>query len=120
MDSTAQIERLFAGVVPEIVREPMTVKAIAEMVADDFNIPVHEVMGDRRHKDTTIARHVAQWLCKKHASWSLAHTGRRFGRDHTSVMHGCERIDQMMAANVVFHTRVENLSNSVTERWPHG
>ena len=116
-DYNAQMERLFAGFIPEIIREPMTVKAIAQMVADDFNIPVHEVMGNRRHKETTIARHVAQWLCKKHASWSLAHTGRRFGRDHTSVMHGCERVDQIMTENLAFASRVKNLSSAVAQRW---
>lgn len=118
LDYTAQIFRLFSGSVPEIIREPMTVKAIAQIVADEYDIPLHEIMGERRHKETTVARHVAQWLCKKHAGWSLAHTGRRFNKHHTSVIHACRLVDASVASNMAMAARVGRLSHIIEERWP--
>jgi chromosomal replication initiator protein len=40
------------------------------------------------------------WLAKRMTTRSLPEIGRRFGgRDHTTVMHGVRRIDELMAAD---------------------
>ncbi|MDG1341034.1 MAG: helix-turn-helix domain-containing protein, partial [Paracoccaceae bacterium] len=41
-------------------------------------------------------RQIAMWLCKQMTSRSLPEIGRRFGgRDHTTVMHGVKRVEEL-------------------------
>lgn len=117
-DYSAQIARLFMGTTIEVIREPKTCLAIAGIVADDFQMPLNEIMGMRRNWKITFARHIAQWLCKKHLRCSLAHIGRRFDRDHTSVIKACKKIEDTVAWDVGLADRVSRLSNIIEERWP--
>lgn len=72
---------------------PITPKAIIEAVAASFQLPVSEIKGRKRDKDTTLARHVAMYLIRLHTHCSLAQTGKELGdRDTSTVIHGCARI----------------------------
>ena len=54
------------------------------------------------------------YLCRDLTQLSTTNIGRSFGgRDHTTVMHGCEKINQEMNDNFSFRKRVEELTSII-------
>ena len=74
----------------------VSVEEIQRRVADHYNIRLSDMIGPKRLRSFARPRQVAMYLCKKLTSRSLPEIGRRFGgRDHTTVMHGVRRIDEL-------------------------
>ena len=74
----------------------ITVEEIQRKVSDHFNIRLSDMIGPKRVRNYARPRQVAMYLCKQMTSRSLPEIGRRFGgRDHTTVMHGVKRIEEL-------------------------
>ena len=74
----------------------ITVEEIQRKVSEHYNIRLSDMIGPKRLRSYARPRQVAMYLCKQLTSRSLPEIGRRFGgRDHTTVMHGVRRIDEL-------------------------
>ena len=74
----------------------ITVEEIQRKVSDHYNIRLSDMIGPKRLRSYARPRQVAMYLCKHMTSRSLPEIGRRFGgRDHTTVMHGVRRIEEL-------------------------
>jgi chromosomal replication initiator protein len=74
----------------------ITVEEIQRKVSDHYNIRLSDMIGPKRLRSYARPRQVAMYLCKQMTSRSLPEIGRRFGgRDHTTVMHGVKRIEEL-------------------------
>ena len=98
----------------------MTDPRIAEIqqaVADEFGLTLRELCSDRRAAHIVRPRQVAMFLAKKLTRQSLPAIGREFGnRDHTTVLHGCHRVEQRMADDAVLAVTVSALEAILTDR----
>ncbi len=74
----------------------VTVEEIQRKVSEHYNIRLSDMIGPKRVRTIARPRQVAMYLAKHMTSRSLPEIGRRFGgRDHTTVMHGVKRIDEL-------------------------
>ncbi|MEP3330971.1 chromosomal replication initiator protein DnaA [Sedimentitalea sp.] len=74
----------------------ITVEEIQRKVSDYYNIRLSDIIGPKRLRSYARPRQVAMYLAKQLTSRSLPEIGRRFGgRDHTTVMHGVKRIEEL-------------------------
>jgi chromosomal replication initiator protein len=74
----------------------ITVEEIQRRVSEHYNIRLSDMVGPKRLRSYARPRQVAMYLCKHLTSRSLPDIGRRFGgRDHTTVMHGVKRIEEL-------------------------
>ncbi|MEP2782376.1 MAG: chromosomal replication initiator protein DnaA [Pseudoruegeria sp.] len=74
----------------------ITIEEIQRRVSEHYNIRLSEIIGPRRVRTIARPRQVAMYLAKQLTSRSLPEIGRRFGgRDHTTVMHGVKRIEEL-------------------------
>ena len=74
----------------------ISIEEIQRKVAEHYNIRLSDMIGPKRVRTFTRPRQVAMYLCKQLTSRSLPEIGRRFGgRDHTTVMHGVRRIEEL-------------------------
>jgi len=74
----------------------ITIEEIQRKVAEHYNIRITDMVGPKRVRNFARPRQVAMYLSKKMTSRSLPEIGRRFGgRDHTTVMHGVRRIEEL-------------------------
>ncbi|MEQ6249591.1 chromosomal replication initiator protein DnaA [Sulfitobacter sp. HNIBRBA3233] len=74
----------------------ITVEEIQRKVSEHYNIRLSDMIGPKRLRSYARPRQVAMYLCKQMTSRSLPEIGRRFGgRDHTTVMHGVKRIEEL-------------------------
>jgi chromosomal replication initiator protein len=71
----------------------ITVEFIQKKVSDYFSIRLNELMAKRRSKNVVLPRQIAMFLSRELTNHSLPEIGLSFGgRDHTTVMHACEKI----------------------------
>ncbi len=74
----------------------VTIEEIQRKVAEHYNIRLSDMLGPKRVRSFARPRQVAMYLAKQMTSRSLPEIGRRFGgRDHTTVLHGVKRIEEL-------------------------
>jgi chromosomal replication initiator protein len=92
----------------------ITVEEIQRKVSDYYNIRLSDIIGPKRLRSYARPRQVAMYLCKQLTSRSLPEIGRRFGgRDHTTVMHGVKRIEELKLTDGQIAEDVEMLRRSL-------
>lgn len=94
----------------------ITVEEIQRKVSDHYNIRLSDMIGPKRLRSYARPRQVAMYLCKKMTSRSLPEIGRRFGgRDHTTVMHGVKRIEELKIQDGQMAEDLEMLRRALEE-----
>ena len=74
----------------------VTVEEIQRKVAEHYNIRLSAPAGPKRVRPLARPRQIAMYLAKQMTSRSLPEIGRRFGgRDHTTIMHGIRKIEEL-------------------------
>ncbi len=75
----------------------LTIEEIQRKVAEHYNVRLSDLIGPKRLRTIARPRQVAMYLAKQLTSRSLPEIGRRFGgRDHTTIMHGVRKIEELM------------------------
>lgn len=82
-------------------REPtLNSRQIAQAVADYYHISLEAMCGKQRDKYIVTPRQIAMYLIRQETSTSLLEIGQLFGgRDHSTVLHSCEKIDRTININ---------------------
>ncbi len=92
----------------------ITVDEIQKTVADHFSLKQADLLSERRTRAVARPRQIAMWLCKQHTTRSYPDIGRRFGgRDHTTVLHGVRKIEELMAQDDQIARDVETLTRKL-------
>ncbi len=74
----------------------ITVDKIQNIVSNYFNIPLSDMLSQRRSRPLARPRQIAMYLAKKMTTRSLPEIGRRFAnRDHTTVIHAVKTINRL-------------------------
>ncbi len=75
----------------------ITIELIQKIVSDYFGLSYKDLRGKRRTKAVAFPRQVAMYLSRELTEYSTTEVGSEFGgRDHTTVMHACQRIEDRM------------------------
>jgi chromosomal replication initiator protein len=78
----------------------VSVDEIQKAVADRFHIKPAELKSKRRTKALVLPRQITMYLCREITKMSYPEIGRQFGgKDHTTVMHACRRIEKQTASD---------------------
>jgi chromosomal replication initiator protein len=94
----------------------VTVEEIQRKVAEHYNIRMSDMIGPKRQRSIARPRQVAMFLAKTMTTRSLPDIGRRFGgRDHTTVMHGVRRIDELKVSDTQLAEDLELLRRALEE-----
>ena len=79
----------------------LTVEYIQQVVASHYGVSVADLNSRKRTQNIVFPRHVAMYLSRKLIDVSLPVIGRIFGgRDHATVIHGCDKIVEMMESDI--------------------
>ncbi len=87
---------------------------IQKKVADYYAIAPKEMKSSRRSRNIAFPRQVAMFLCKELTRKSLPEIGEAFGgRDHTTVLYACRKIEEQRAGDAEFNDEVNRLIKSI-------
>ena len=85
-------------------------------MADKFGVSAGDITGKRRSREIALPRQVAMYICREMTDMSTTAIGQAFGgRDHTTVMHGCDRIGEAMESDFSFKKRIEDIMRQIEE-----
>src|SRR3546814_18749590 len=87
----------------------VTIDNIKRTVAAYYNIRVVDLNSQRRTRSLARPRQMAMALAKELTQHSLPAIGAAFGRDHTTVLHRCRKIEDLRAHEVKYQEDHENL-----------
>jgi chromosomal replication initiator protein len=78
----------------------VTIEEIQRKVAEHYNVRLSDMIGPKRVRTIARPRQVAMYLSKHLTTRSLPEIGRRFGgRDHTTIMHGIRKVDELKSSD---------------------
>lgn len=80
--------------------QSITIESIQKTVADYYKIKVAEMYSQKRSRNIARPRQIAMALARDLTNSSFPEIGETFGgRDHTTVMHACKKIDSLKATD---------------------
>ncbi len=106
--SVDRAEKVLVDLLPVNDRTP-TVEAIKKLVCERYNVRPAEMDSPRRARAVARPRQVAMYLAKQLTSLSLPDIGRKFGRDHSTVLYGVRKIEKLMEDDKALEEEVEAL-----------
>ncbi len=107
-------ERLLRDFIAERQPRPITVSMILEATSEQFAFEISDLTGKSRRRPLVIARQVAMYVARELTDHSYPAIAREFGgRDHTTVMHACDKIGALMKERTVIYDQVIELEKSV-------
>ena len=78
----------------------LNIKQIAAAVADYYHLSLEDMCSKQRDKHIVMPRQIAMYLMRQETQASLLEIGQMFGgRDHSTVLHACEKIDREVNIN---------------------
>ena len=90
---------------------------IMNTTADYFRLSVDELTGTSRAQAIATARQISMYLCREMTNLSLPKIGQLFGgRDHTTVMHACKKIAELMKERRSIYNQVTELTTRIRQR----
>lgn len=93
--------------------KPLTIDEILEKVCNHFNVSVSAVNGRSRKQDLVTARQVSMYLAQKYTKMPASRIGKLVGgRDHSTVIHSCSRVEQRLQVDSMFSNELMSIENS--------
>jgi chromosomal replication initiator protein len=109
-------KEVLKNIVKEI-QSDVSVDFIQKTVADYFKVELEAMKGKIKKREIVIPRQVAMYFCKRYTQLTLALIGENFGgRDHSTVIHALESVEDMMKTDANFKNSVDDLSKKLKMR----
>ena len=95
----------------------VTVDLIQRTVADYFNLSNQELKSKKRTRVVAFPRQLAMYITREITEYSTTEIGLEFGgRDHTTVMHSCQRIEARMRSDPTLEPTIQYLIRSIKDQ----
>jgi chromosomal replication initiator protein len=99
------VETVLMDLLPR--RSEVKPEEIIRQVAESFDVPLDKILGRDRSRHIAFPRQIAMYLLREEAQISLPQIGKSLGgRDHTTVMYGCEKIADLLERDDRMRRRV--------------
>ncbi len=81
-------------------RQSLSPEQVVQTVARHYNVPIEQLRGKARDRQIVLPRQIAMYLMREETEAPLMRIGEALGgRDHSTVLHGCDKIEREMAEN---------------------
>lgn len=94
----------------------VTIDQVQRVVARHFNLDIRDMKSKRRTDAIAFPRQVAMYLCRTLTELSTIEIGAGFGgKDHTTVMHACNKIKNKLSGDPYFVALVNKITQDIRE-----
>jgi chromosomal replication initiator protein len=110
--TTELVDQVLKDMLPRDKDIPISITEIQDKVARHFNLDSGDMRAKSRAQNIAYPRQLAMFLCRQLTDASLPKIGQEFGgRDHTTVLHACSKIEEERATS----PDLDRLLNSLTQ-----
>lgn len=96
-------------------KKHVNIEDIQKQVADKYGVKLTDLKGKSRKKEIVNPRQIAMYLSREILNDSLVTIANSFDRDHTTIIHGIEKIQKQIEDDEDFKKEIESLYKELTE-----
>ena len=94
----------------------MSIEVIQRVSAEYFSLSFNDLKGKKRTKNIAFPRQLAMYIAREITEYSTTEVGQEFGgRDHTTVMHACQKIEERIRSDPTLDSTIKTLIRSIKE-----
>ena len=102
------------AILPVNAARVVNAQTILAAVAERYAVTSEDLLSKKRTRDLTLPRQIAMYMIRDMTSLSTTAIGSELGgRDHTTVMHGCDQIARMLQADPTLRKNLDDLKESL-------
>ena len=110
----ALAEKALKDIIAPGESKEVTPEYIIEVVADHFNLTPLDITSQKRNKDIVYPRQIVMYLCRTMTDTGLQNIGKALGgRDHTTILHGIEKITADLQDNPTLQNSIDILKKKI-------
>jgi chromosomal replication initiator protein len=99
------VDSTLADLLPR--RHEVPANEVVRTVAESFDLSIEHLLGRDRSREVALPRQIAMYLLREESNFSLPQIGNALGgRDHTTIMYGCEKVADMLERDDKLRRRV--------------
>jgi len=92
---------------------PLTIDDILEKVCSHYGVTQQNVFSKSRKRDFVQVRQVSMYLAQKYTKMPAGRIGQLIGgRDHSTVIHSCNTVEQRLKVDQAFSAELSSIENS--------
>jgi chromosomal replication initiator protein len=111
------VETALADLLPR--RHEVEPGEVVRTVAEAFGVPVDRMLSRDRSQEIALPRQIAMYLLREESNISLPQIGAALGgRDHTTVMYGCDKISDLLERDDRLRRRVVEIREHIYKQMP--
>ena len=89
-------------------------ETVKKAVCKKYNIKISDIESKKRNREFSYPRQIAMYLCRELTDLSLPKIGESFGgRDHTTVLHACDKIKSQIKIDPSLSEDIKNLKEDI-------
>ena len=94
----------------------VTIDHIIRTVSEAYKVSANDMKGKKRTRSIVIPRQIAMFIAREITEYSTTELGLEFGgRDHTTVMHSCQKIDEQLKLDPTLDSKIQKLIQSIRQ-----
>ena len=102
---------------PDGKPQQVTIESIQINVCTYFKLKLEDLLARKRTRNVAFPRQIAMYLCRERTDSSLPRIGEMFGgRDHTTVMHACDKISKERVEDARLNNTINELIKKINTR----
>ncbi|HOQ04150.1 MAG TPA: chromosomal replication initiator protein DnaA [Anaerohalosphaeraceae bacterium] len=114
---TPELTRQALGIQQTAAQRTITMADIIEAVSREFDIRITDLQSKKRSQSITLPRQICMYLGRQLTRHSLEEIGGHLGgRDHSTVLHACTKIEEIFKTDEQIRLRIENLTRQLTQK----
>ena len=108
-----QLKSIFSNA----LNQNITIDRVQRVVSEYFNITLTDIKSKKRTKQITYPRQIAMYIIREITDCSTTEIGLEFGgRDHTTVMHSCQKIEDRMKVDPSLEPLISDLIRTIKDK----
>ena len=113
---TVELSRQALGVQEITASKNVTMSDIVQAVSEHFDVRITDIQSKKRSQSIALPRQVCMYLARNLTRHSLEEIGGHLGgRDHSTVVHACGKIEQKYKSEAEFRGSVDHLTNTIKQ-----
>lgn len=107
------VQSYIREVVHETLPDPITVDRIVTEVSRTYNISIDDIFSKKKSADIAFARQVSIYIVHQMMDMSSTEIGKKFGKDHTTVLYTVEKIKKILKSNESEKKLIDDIMKNV-------
>jgi len=94
----------------------VTIEHIMRIVSEAHKVSVNDLKGKKRTRSIVVPRQIAMYIAREITEYSTTEIGLEFGgRDHTTVMHSCQKVDEQLKLDPTLDSKIQKLVQGIRQ-----